>query len=884
MFSSLLSAPCELKLHLLHNAIFLRPPTSIPSEESPPTSNDEVARGMVELYVPNDRKIGGIRVKLRAVQSVAILPDQKDVISFAGTAPLSWEDTVLMEKVVEIGFAVSKSHVTVPGDDVIHSGERRGRSRVTRSRNATPETSRAASPNPVEPPGYEEEESNDASRGQTGHIGGIGAAFARAISRGRQGGTSGPNSRSNSRPVSRSASRNASPTRENSGPPTARASPRLEVSLPESSPSSSPGPSRLPSANDIHRVDTVSSQATPDEQLDTISLATSFSRTGLHSDDPSAGGPHPLDGDRNDQYGLVPPSSGFLSRGRGGSSKNNHLSAGSRSSTMSPSRTFGRRGRDESKSRLVSIGKKGARTPSVDTGSAAFRSSTSTSNQEEQGGLELQKGVHGFEFAFIIPSDSPPYERSPYGRVRYVIKATAFGAGRAKSNLEAWRDLFPVVNPSPEGGPTPLTILYNDMHPTVGLLSVACTSNNISVGGIFNVDIHSPTPPTDLIVYLVRVSVETTVELQTKRKGKQIVPPQRFKIFEKGWVPPRPNDPQGNGDGKKAEGLIRDPTKPGSRNDDAWTVQGVARMPNDNVVRSSTIPRTKASIRFTHQLLVEVVHSREATVQEQSRKLKVFALRQPITLPSCCVAYDAVTLPAYTPDDQGARPSAMPYDIVLDERGQDIRHATIGEERGSSQSRSTTRSRATNTATPANGLGHEFCVCGQSIQDLSERDRNLMPVMPNAELPLDGLSHRKIGEIRSRGSDTSLNRSTSRSSSTSNNGTRRSISRSLSRGIRPGGGGGSSSSATRRPPSVQRPNYFGGGERGEGVIRTMSRGSRSNEVPGEAQGHFMNGITNPPLYGDLEEEGESKGQESADETGSSLSGALAERGRASTRE
>jgi hypothetical protein len=142
-----------------------------------------------------------------------------------------------------------------------------------------------------------------------------------------------------------------------------------------------------------------------------------------------------------------------------------------------------------------------------------------------------------------------------------------------------------------------------------------------------------------------------------------------------------------------------------------------------------------------------------------------------------------------------------------------------------------------------------------------------MPIVPNAELPLDGLSHRKIGEYREReGSrENSLRRSTSRSSSSSNKSTRRSISRSLSRAR--GAGSGISSSATRRPPSVQRTPYFGvgAGERGEGVIRTMSRGSRSNEVPGEAQGHYVNGITNPPLYGEMVEEGNGKGQGEEDE-------------------
>ena len=193
------------------------------------------------------------------------------------------------------------------------------------------------------------------------------------------------------------------------------------------------------------------------------------------------------------------------------------------------------------------------------------------------------------------------------------------------------------------------------------------SSNNISVGGVFNIDVNSPNPPKDLIVYLVRVSLETTIELSTKRKGKQTVPVQRHKLFEKGWVPPKNNDGS-HGDGKKTDGFVRN-----SGTEDAWTVQGIARMPDDNHIRASTVAASKASIRFSHTIVVEIVHSRKppdstATTPEEEakeRRLKVFALRQPVLVPSCCCAYDAVTLPAYSADpDPSSRRAEMPYDLT----------------------------------------------------------------------------------------------------------------------------------------------------------------------------------------------------------------------------
>lgn len=840
MFSSFLAAPCEVKLHLLQHVVYLRPPTRRPTEDALPTATDEVARGLVELHVPHDRRIGGIRVKLRAVQSVAILPDQRDMVNFAGATPVGWEDTILMEKVVEIGLPPEKSHATVPGDDSISSSaaDRRGRSRQARSnqnsRMVTPVQSRTTSPRislEDAPPEYQERETASSSNTprevhsqdqiNSTSIGSIMRAFSRGRPSSRPSSQTG--SRSVSRSVSRAASRDPSPTR-------ATDSPRLTPSHSNTSP------------------------LALEQEAEIDTLNGHMSRTGLSRGRDQASGAHPHANDNEDYFGILGTNN---RRGRSHlapTSNSNSTPSSSainhRSITLSPSRGVGTsRRRDESRVRFPGIGKRGVRAPSVDTGA---RSSASSS--DEQDGLFLQKGVHGFEFAFIIPADSPPYERSPYGRVRYVVKATAFGAGRAKSNIEAWRDMFPVVNPSTDGGPVPLTVLYNDLHPTVGLLSIACTANNVSVGGIFNVDIHSPTPPPDLMVYLVRVSVETTTELRTRKRGKQYVPTQRHKLFEKGWVPPRPNDPHGQGDGKRSEGLIRDPTRPGSRPDDAWTVQGIARMPNDNIVRSTTISGTRAAIRFSHQLLVEVVHSLKPEVEGQERKLKVFALRQPITLPSCCVAYDAVILPAYTPNDGTSRPVDMPYDVNAGDES--ISHSS--HQADATQGESSRRGAAAHASTSSRVLGpsHEFCVCGQTLRDLSEREQAMIPARSYADLPLDGLSHRKIGELpTSQGGysiGSTLRRSTSRSSSTSRESRERSTSRhslSLRRGLsrnrspsvgstisrngrrssvtRANIGAGLSVSANRGESSSNGIYANGAGERGEGIIRT----SRSVDTP-----------------------------------------------------
>jgi len=374
---------------------------------------------------------------------------------------------------------------------------------------------------------------------------------------------------------------------------------------------------------------------------------------------------------------------------------------------------------DEQRGRTAERGSRSAIHPSQ----SLLENNFDVFRQGGEDGLFLEKGVHMFEFAFIIPADAPPYDRSPFGKVRYTVKVAALGAGRARGHVEEWRDFFPMVNPAPDGGVTPLTVLFNDMHDTVGMLSVACTSNNISVGGLFNIDIHSPSAPPDLLVYMVRISLHTTIELFTKRKGRQVTPVQKRKLFEKGCVAPQ--DKVLSEEADRLPGYIH---YAGSTS--AWTVQGVARIPDDNAIRPSTMPGTRSPLRFHHVLVVEVVHSRtdphvpDALTPEGRRKLKVFTLRQSIVIPSCCCALDAVTLPAYS-----ASPTTAPSVPQL-------KHLT-----------GTTWEQIV-MANQDRGESHNMCVCGMSLADLSAAEQAMLPPTDTTALMVEqARPGQKLGEL-----------------------------------------------------------------------------------------------------------------------------------------
>ncbi|TKY90695.1 hypothetical protein EX895_000693 [Sporisorium graminicola] len=913
MFSTFFQ-PCELKLHLLQNAVFLHPPDRpLPeTHDRPPMANDEIVRGLVELYVPSTRHISGIRVRLKAVQTIAILDPA------SGLTPISWEDSTVLEKVVEIGIHSDKgSHHAPSHHHLLPSFHSRSASvgpalHTSSSSHTQPRGRSSATPDRAGRSG--------SAFGLRSHSpgGSIPASMARAVSRGRK--IASGMSRNNHSPSpsqSRASSPSAPPSNER-GRTATRAPPTYAYAISEACIN---GAASVPQEQEVVNHSLPASQAATPQRSRRQSLSNSQTPPpDAHTQQQPPAEPEDLaahlrrslavhDQGADRRSASAAPADRASLRSSSTSSQpqlrveEDRGKAKSRSSSIgffgsrkarSKSRAPLSRGASSQHSELLQVDEEGERgrrgaserpplEPSSSSGSVVVtpgsESEPGWETEPAQDGLELQKGVHGFEFAFIIPCDAPPYERSPFGRVRYIIKATAIGAGRAKSNVECWRDLYPMVNPSPDSGSTPLTVLYNDLHPTVGLVSIACTSNNISVGGVFNIDVNSPTPPEDLIVYLVRVSLETTIELTTKRKDKQTVPVQRHKLFEKGWVPPKNNDGS-HGDGKKTDGFVRN-----AGTEDAWTVQGIARMPDDNHIRASTVAASKASIRFSHVLVVEIVHSRKPagstakTAEEQAkeRRLKVFALRQPVLIPSCCCAYDAVTLPAYSADpDPSSRRAEMPYDLSSfshhppNSDGSSSSNAAANSSGSGPNGHLSGGPNAASTATAVHGQSQLFCVCGMSLQDLSAQERALIPSAPLDVMGGELFRHQgKIGELPPRlDSGAARRRSPSTSSSSggivaSLRGRRRSTSSTRTAGAQ---GSGSSSSPARngakeRSPSISasikgrspsitsalrarrlsssstsEPRYKGGAgfSRGESV----SRGSAISRISASSNGGY----------------------------------------------
>jgi hypothetical protein len=329
----------------------------------------------------------------------------------------------------------------------------------------------------------------------------------------------------------------------------------------------------------------------------------------------------------------------------------------------------------------------------------------------EEPGIHLEKGLHGFEFAFIIPASSPPFERAKNGRVRYTLTATAIGAGRGKASVVVSRDIFIVLQVNSDGGPTPLDIQYHDIHEALGALSVSLTSASLTVGGTANFSLHHPNPPAGLSVHVARIFMEQTVEVYSDlRKGWMKLPVEKLRLWERGYMPYKdrakqidPNSTMedclwlrsedGISQGRPGRGASNNgqaptispfgiaingsggthpspavtpgglmstsyPNTPGGTltpTNEGYKLKSVVRLPDDNAIRPSTVRGSRAEIRISHELGVEIFFSRATVLDERENsesigkpKVQVFSMRRATIVPTCLAAFDTIHLPPYS--------------------------------------------------------------------------------------------------------------------------------------------------------------------------------------------------------------------------------------------
>lgn len=295
------------------------------------------------------------------------------------------------------------------------------------------------------------------------------------------------------------------------------------------------------------------------------------------------------------------------------------------------------------------------------------------SSENESNTLFLERGIHDFEFHFIIPAWIAPYERCKYGRTRYTLTATAVGAGRHGSNVSATRDVIVVQQQTPDNGPMPMDMLYNDIHEALQYLTVAITTPSLSVAGILTLSLVHPNPPPNLNVLLIRLFVEQKYELHRKDTHEWVsVPKDKYRVWELGVAPPQ--HPEINNGKYWAQGILTaEGVQPGTRLGAAarhvpdvvqplnvltekgetlhgYRIKAVARLPDDNRLRPSTAKGTRTNIRISHEIGLEILFSRVDVLDDKYGlpKPQVFSMSKSVSIPSCECTFDSIHLPPYS--------------------------------------------------------------------------------------------------------------------------------------------------------------------------------------------------------------------------------------------
>ena len=111
------------------------------------------------------------------------------------------------------------------------------------------------------------------------------------------------------------------------------------------------------------------------------------------------------------------------------------------------------------------------------------------------------------------------YERCQYGRVRHTITAKAKGLGPMGGDIvSSPKDAFLICNPGLEDvskPPPPLHLKFEGSLEEIGPYSIAMQSAYCMVGGLLLFRLNLLFPPTDLLIYSIKVKIVQAFELRS---------------------------------------------------------------------------------------------------------------------------------------------------------------------------------------------------------------------------------------------------------------------------------------------------------------------------------------------------------------------------------
>ncbi|KZV93252.1 hypothetical protein EXIGLDRAFT_835886 [Exidia glandulosa HHB12029] len=276
----------------------------------------------------------------------------------------------------------------------------------------------------------------------------------------------------------------------------------------------------------------------------------------------------------------------------------------------------------------------------------------------------LDKGEHTFAWSLAIPRTAPSQERCSFGRVYHRLHAIVDCAnGALKDDVP----LLLTVNHAPDGETLSLNEGIAGHHDEVGPYIFTLTAGHLTVGGVVHFTMSFTSVPTDMRIYSVSAHIVQSYILESPTKpGLFAKPaPHRRRFFtldcHTGSKPDGASIVKSSGSQEPApDGLLG--FVPAG---ESLEISRVARVPNDDLVRGSTQPRTRgAPIRLSHVIEIEVRFS--GSHGEEAQRQRALKVQCPITLSSCCCMLESLLLPSYSdvnPDEETRNLKANVLDL-----------------------------------------------------------------------------------------------------------------------------------------------------------------------------------------------------------------------------
>ncbi|GAA6013089.1 hypothetical protein JCM10207_006168 [Rhodosporidiobolus poonsookiae] len=298
---------------------------------------------------------------------------------------------------------------------------------------------------------------------------------------------------------------------------------------------------------------------------------------------------------------------------------------------------------------------------------------------------ELDAGVYNFEV----------WRAHIHGRIRWTVQARARSPARFGSDLVSLERVFyPLLSPHtvehfyvPPTIPVPppsLQVHIEGHYEQLGPYAIELQSQHMVVGGLILARVYLPSPPQDLYLHSIRLSLKQQYRLTSPSNPsrKADAPLASHTIFIVDGESPE-NGAEPEDDGRGAARRNPSPFAPPLRRvpqGEPCEIVHLARMPNDNRLRPTTHEGTKTPLQCETWVEVEVLYradeegvgGRDSSVvgagrekgkgknvkgkgkevkKEDEPELRVMRLTKPVHLFSCLNHLDALTLPRYNAQD-----------------------------------------------------------------------------------------------------------------------------------------------------------------------------------------------------------------------------------------